>query len=258
MVMERFLVNRLFLVLLLCVSALAGPAWADRDEKLTPQDRYELGQRYMKRGYYTKAMEQFNRIRNYHRDDPYAVKAELAIADLHYKKAEWDQARLAYEDFQRFHPTYEELDYVVYRVGYCLWKKASIIAARDQSWTRQSVNSWSAFELRYSDSPYLEEVTDLLQQGRNRLAHKEFIIARFYFKRDAWQAAVGRLEDMLRVYPRCDDRARALAMLAECYARQGDWEQAEKARARLSEVDGHGAVRRLKRLDSRLKTLRTR
>ena len=73
---------------------LPGDAVAAK-KQLTVQDMYELGLRYMKRGYYVKALEQFNRVRNYHRDDPYAVKAELAIADVYYQKNEWDQARLA-------------------------------------------------------------------------------------------------------------------------------------------------------------------
>ncbi len=39
------------------------PAHSAR-RKLTVQDQYELGLRYLKRGYYVKALEQFNRIRN--------------------------------------------------------------------------------------------------------------------------------------------------------------------------------------------------
>ena len=110
-----------FAVLLMCLAVALGlgvssDAQAAR-KKLTVQDQYELGLRYLNRGYYAKSLETFNRIRNYHRDDPLSVKAELAIADVYFKKREWDQARLAYEDFMRMHPRHPDLDYVTYRVG---------------------------------------------------------------------------------------------------------------------------------------------
>lgn len=237
---------RLFLFLPLLL--LAWPAWSAKVERLTPEQRYELGQRYMKRGYYTKALEQFNRIRNYYRDDPYAVKAELAIADLHYKKAEWDQARLAYEEFQRLHPRNEELDYVVYRIGLCLWKKAPSVAARDQTWTRQAVDAWSGFEARFPGSDLIPEATRRLEEGRNRLARKEYIIGRFYYRRGADRAAIGRLRGVLAVYPQSEDAARALAMLGMAQARSGDLDGARKSLEDLkARPDSGRQVRRLER-----------
>ena len=230
----------LALCALLLSASLAGPAQAARGSRLGPEERYELGLKYMKRGYYTKALEQLNRVRNYHRDDPHAVLAELAIADLYFKKAEWDQARLAYEDFQRMHPRHERADYVNYRTGLCLWRKAPKLAARDQVWTRQAVNSWSGFTARYPDSELQPEVHELLQLGRDRLAHKEFIIGEFYFRREAWDAAAGRLEGMLRSYPSSADRLVALALLGQCQARVGDMEAARATLAKLLDEGAQG------------------
>ena len=133
--------------LLLLLATLIAPAHAARKE-LSVAEQYELGLRYLKRGYYIKALEQFNRIRNYHRDDPISVKAELAIADVYYKKNEWDQARLAYDDFMRMHPRHPDLDYVVFRMGQSILKKAPKVAARDQTWTKQAVNTFAAFDRR--------------------------------------------------------------------------------------------------------------
>ena len=231
------MVLRFLLMLAFLASAVHAPAYAGSKRTMTPQERYELGQRYLKRGYYTKALEQFNRIRNYNRDDPYALKAEIAIADLHFKKSEWDQARVAYEDFKRLHPHHEDLDYVTYRIGLCLWKKAPAVAARDQSWTRQAVNTWAGFEVRFPDSEYLDEVREYLQKGRNRLARKELLIARFYWRRKAWRAAMGRLEGLLRDYPGSPDRPRVLAMLVVAYYNEGDPKAAGQALQLLQQAD---------------------
>lgn len=237
---------RRLLVLLAFVYAAAAEA---APRSITPQEAYELGLRYLNRGNYTKALEQFNRVRTYYRDDPASLKAEIAIADIHYRKNEWDAARIAYEDFMRAHPRYPELDFVVWRLGEVLLKKAPLIAARDQTWTRQAVNTWVGFSTRFPESKYLPEVDEALSKGRNRLARKEFVIADFYARRKAWPAVIGRVEGMLRQYPDSPDLPAALAMVAEAYAGTGSVEQARAAVEKLRSVaPGHAGIARVERL----------
>ncbi len=224
----------------------AAPAAAKKEP--TVQERFERGQKYAKRGYYVKALEEFNQIRNYHRDDPLAIRAELAIADVYFRKAEWDQARLAYEDFMRMHPRYEDLDYVVYRLGLTAYKKAPKIPARDQTWTRQAVNAWAGFEKRYPDSEYLEEVQELLRKSRDRLARKEYQIGAFYVKRGAWPAVQDRMERVLQKYPHSSSVAEALGLLARAQWELGDAEGAAQTASRLAaEHPDSRALHRLER-----------
>ncbi len=235
----RPLLCRLLLVsgLLLAPALLhSRPAEAARQQP-TVQEQYELGLKYMNRGYYVKALEQFSRIRNYHRDDPYAVKAELAIADVHYKKNEWDQARLAYEDFMRLHPRHPDLDYVVFRIGSALYRKAPRIAGRDQTWTRQAVNSWTGFDSRFADSIYQAEVLEKLTACRERLARKELQIAEFYGRRGAWKAVEGRARGLLETWPDSSYAAQGLALLAVAHAWQGEAGDAAAALERLDSLD---------------------
>ena len=118
-------------ILWLCM-LLAGKAAAE-DKAMGAEERYELGLKHLKRGYYAKAIEEFNHIRNYFRDDPLAIEAELSIADVYFKQSEWDQARLTYDEFRRRYPKHHKIDYVEYQLGQTLFKKASRIAARDQT-----------------------------------------------------------------------------------------------------------------------------
>ena len=208
------------------------PAFAGRSQ-MTAEETYDLGQRYLKRGYYVKALEQFNRVRTYFRDDPFALKAELAIADMHYDKNEWDAARVAYEDFVRAHPRYPELDYVVYRLGMTNYKKAPVIPDRDQAWTRAAVNTWSTFSARFPESIYREEVETLLVKARKRLARKELQIALFYLHRDAPLAVEGRVIGLLQKYPDSPDVPRALYMVGVAYAQT---ERIELANAALDRM----------------------
>ena len=239
--MHRFL----FGILVVSLGLASTPSAA---QALTPEERFELGQKHMRRGYYQKAMEQFSALRNLNRESPYSVKAELAMADLYYKQSEFDLARVAYEDFTRLHPRHPELDYAVYRLGMSHFQKASKIAARDQTWTQQAVHAWANFERRFPESEYLDEVAEAVEQGRNRLALKELRIARFYSKRQAWPAVVARLEPMIRRYPKSEDLPEALSLLAVALMELGKLEQAKEVAARLaSDHEGDPEVARLRR-----------
>ncbi len=212
------------------------------------QEAYELGLRYLKNGSYTKALEQLNRVRTYYRDDPYALKAELAIADVQFKKNEWDSARVAYDEFQRAHPRYRDLDYVVYRLGLTLYRKAPTVAARDQTWTRQAVDTWTRFGARFPESDWRDEVDADLAKARARLAHKELIVARFYTRREAWASVVGRVEPLLRNYPKSPDEVEAIGLLGEAYVGLGQIDLARAAADRLrTEAPGGRALRRVEK-----------
>ncbi len=199
----------------------------------TAEVLYENCRKQIKRGYHIKALELCTRLRNYYRDSPYAVLAELAIGDLHFEKTDYDLARVAYEDFMRMHPRHEKTDYVVYKLGLTSYKKASRVASRDQTWTRQAVNTWTNFDARFPESEHTGEVTELRSKSRDRLARKELRIAEFYAGRGKFGAASLRLEAMLRSYPDATDADHAVALLAHCRIRLGDVEAAAVLRDRL-------------------------
>lgn len=227
---------------LLCVLALGAAAVLPRPALAAPahtasaEDIYSLGLKFLRRGYYQKALEQFNRVRTFYRDDPYSLKAELAIADIHFKKNEWDEARLAYEDFKRAHPRYPELDLVVYRLGLVIYKKSPIIPDRDQTWTRQTVSVWAGFAAQFPESQYRPEVEKYLSKAQARLAKKELLIAQFYARRNSWPSVVGRVEPMLRAWPDSPDTGEALALYGRALHRLGNDDGARSVQDRKSVV----------------------
>lgn len=232
------------------ITGLLAPSSADAARRqLTLEEQYELGLKQLKRGYYVKALEQFNRIRNYHRDDPLAVKAELAIADVYFKKHEWDQARDAYEDFLRWHPRYPEADYVVYRLGMAMYKKSNRIAARDQTWTVRTAETWAGYSARFGDSEYKDEVEKKLQECRERLGSKELIIAQFYRRRKAWEAVERRASGILANHAATEAMPEGMGMLAEARAWQGEASEASALLDKLEALEPREAARARRRVE---------
>lgn len=200
----------------------------------TPREIYAHGQKMMARGMYEKATSSFQELRNFHRDDPLSVRAQLALAEIRFKKGEYEEARYAYEEFATYHPRHEDMDFVVYRIGLCLWKRAPRLAGRDQTTTRSTVNTWSGFEDRFPESEYLEEVLKLRQRGVDRLAAGDLYVARFYAKREAWEAVRGRSAELIRRFPDSRHVEEALARYAGAAHRVGRTTEAEAAIERLA------------------------
>lgn len=225
-------------IAILCALQLmsAVPAFGagQGDETLTAQERFDRGLRFANRGYYTRALEELNRVRNYHRDDPLSVLAELEIADLYYKKGDHEQARLAYTDFLRLHPRHERVDYVTYRLGMATYKRASKHAGRDQTSTRSALSTWASYGVRFPDSEHREEVEAKIQVARDRLAAKELWVARFYARKASWVAVQGRASGLVASYPESKHVPAALGLLGEAYYQWGLSEEAQGVMARLS------------------------
>jgi outer membrane protein assembly factor BamD len=207
----------------------------------TAQEAYDAGQKYAKRGYYSKAMEEFNTVRNYYRDDPLAVMSELAIADMYFKKAEWDLARYSYDDFRRRYPRHEQIDYVTYQIGMSLYKKSPSFSGRDQKWTRQTLGIWRGFEEQYPTSEYLGDVKEKQQECLERLAKKEFQIAEFYARRKAWEAVRRRAEGLVQDYPQSEYLSDGYALLVSAYIELDDKEAASTALEHLGASDAEQA-----------------
>jgi outer membrane protein assembly factor BamD len=234
---------RLFIIFALMIPGPADGARKER-KRLTVKEQYELGLKYMKRGRYIKAVEQFNRVRNYHRDDPHSVKAELAIGDVYFRKSEWDQARLAYDEFARMHPRHPDLDYVTFRIGMSSYQKAPKRVGRDQTFTRHAMNAWAGFGAKFPESEYSAEVEGLNNECRERMALKELWIARFYKRRSAWAAVERRAASMASRYPGSQHLNLSIALIGEASAWQGNDTAADMAIKRL-ETDAPEAAKRL-------------
>jgi outer membrane protein assembly factor BamD len=233
------------------VVGFAPDAFAAPRHQPTAEELYEQGLRQMRRGSYTKALESLNRVRNYYRDDPISVKAQLAIADLQFRKGDFEQARFSYEEFASLHPRHEDLDYVTWRIGQSIWKRAPKVAGRDQSGTRSAVNVWTGFDARFPESEWKDDVSELLDRGRQRLANKELFVAKFYARKRAWGAVRGRTEYLVRRYPDVPQVEPALAYLGRSLHAWGDPAQAQVVRDRLA--TDHPDSRWLPRLDRALK-----
>lgn len=165
---------------------------------------------------------------------PYATLAELRTADVYFKKGEFEQASIEYEDFIKRHPGHEETPYATFRLGLSHYKQMRSYD-RDPTNTRETIKWFNSFLEQYPDSPLKNEAEKMMEWCRERLARREIYIGNFYANRKNHKAAAERYKAVVDQYANTREHEEALFLLGMSYSKMGQQELAKEALKRVME-----------------------
>lgn len=194
-------------------------------DKLYAEAKDELGS-----GNYEKAIGYYEKLEGRAAGTPLAQQAELDKAWAQYKSNEAAQAIATLERFIKLHPASPALDYALYLKGIInfndnlgLFSSLSDqdLAERDPKQAKESFESFRQLVTRFPDSKYSEDARLRMAYIRNTLARSDVYVARYYFNKGAYVAAINRTQQTIsdfRDVPAVED---ALVLLYQCYDRLG-------------------------------------
>jgi outer membrane protein assembly factor BamD len=215
--------------------AAGTPSYAEAAKRTFAGAEAELAS-----GSYSTALAAFDLVRARFPYSQYATLAELRIADVHFQQEKWTEAREAYRDFAKLHPTHARASYAYFRVALCHNRAipSDLVIfppsyEKDQVEVRRAIQSFDEFLAAYPDAAESEEARKLIAEGRKRLARHERYVADFYWGRKRWTAVTLRLERLLRDYPGLGFDADALFDLGRAYLELGDRDRARAALEKL-------------------------
>ncbi len=200
------------LIILMCFY-FVGCSSTDKNSD-TPEGVYAIAQQFEKDDRYDEAIRRYQEVKNKFPYSNWAAKAELAIADVHYKDEAFAEAQLAYQAFKELHPKHPQIDYVSFRVGLSYYKQLPDSIDRDLTLANEAIHAFDDVIKNYSRSEYVKEATEKRADSLKRLATKEDYIAEFYFVREKYLAAFRRYENLLSQYPGQGFEAKALSRVA--------------------------------------------
>ena len=161
-----------------------------------------------------------------------APLAELRLADIHFRKEEYNEAISAYEDFIKLHPDHDERSYARHRLGLSYFNQITT-ADRDQTATEGALIQFQTLMDAYPESEYTEEAAEKIETCKNTLSLYEYTVGYFYYKTKNYEAAVPRLKKALERFPGYGPKEDAMLYLGLSQIRNGDVEQGKGTMERL-------------------------
>jgi len=198
--------------------------------KLTKEQAFQKGEEQYAKKKYQKARTYFSYIFENFPNDPLGRRALLRVADSYFAQRDavnLVEAQYKYRDFINRYPGSDRADYAMLQIAMVSYQQMER-PDRDQQKTNEALEKFDEMLRAYPTSKLRPEAEARRQDVLDRLAKHEHIVARFYMKRKANNAAILRLNGIVERYPNYKDKDAVFFDLGTSLAAMG-----RKAEARL-------------------------
>lgn len=190
------------------------------------------GERFLSDNRYDDAIASWEKVRERYVSPEMNALADLKIAEAYYLSGRYIEAATAYEAFLKQYPEHEQTNEALYRLGVS-YHKEMLAPERDQTTTRNAISAFTNLLRRAPDTPQKDEIAAMLAEEKDHLAGHELHIGSYYLKKEAYAAALTRLEPIEKIYPDFSGRDQLLFALGSAYLRSNERSKAAAAFNRL-------------------------
>jgi outer membrane protein assembly factor BamD len=128
----------------------------------------------------------------------YAPLAQLRLADIEYEQEKWLESITMYKAFERENPKHAEVGYARMRMARSYYNQISDALLlppqeeRDQSAVVEAARELGRYLEEFPEGPQWKQLQDLHADCLARLVSHELYVARFYMRKDKYDAALAR------------------------------------------------------------------
>ncbi len=210
--------------------ALAGCssmfAEEDKSAAWSPNKLYAEAKDELASGNFERAIPLYEKLEGRAAGTPLAQQAQLERAYAHYKAGDVAQAHATLDRFMKLHPASPAYDYALFlkgvinfndNLGLFSFISKQDLSERDQKAAKESFESFRELVTRFPDSRYTPDARARMTYIVNSLAQYEVHVARYYYTRGAYVAAVNRAQAALAEYRDVPALEEALFILMRSY-----------------------------------------
>jgi len=206
--------NALPLVAAICalsfvVAGCSSTPPVDKTASWSPNKIYAEAKDEASSGAYDKAIPLYEKLEGRAAGTPLAQQAQIEKAYAQYKGGEQAQAIATLDRFMKLHPASPAMDYALYLKGLVNFNdnlglfgliSRQDLAERDQKSAKESFESFKELVTRFPDSRYTPDARLRMNYIVNSLAQSEVHVARYYYSRGAYIAAINRAQSAISDY----------------------------------------------------------
>ena len=177
-------------------------------------------------GAFDKAIPLYEKLEGRAAGTALAQQAQLEKAYAQYKSGEKPAAIATIDRFIKLHPASPALDYALYLkgiinfnddLGMFAFMTRQDLSERDQKAAKDSFQAFKELVTRFPESRYTPDARQRMNYVVNSLAQYEVHVARYYYQRGAYLAAINRAQLALADYREVPALEEALYIMVQSY-----------------------------------------
>jgi outer membrane protein assembly factor BamD len=183
---------------------------------------------------YEEARQLLNEIKSVDTTRTYAPLAQLKLAESYAKEDDDDLAISEYRKFLEQYPDSQYAPYAQFQIATLYFSEVKG-PERGAGAAKQALEEYLKLRERYPRNPYKEIVEENIKKCKNIMAEYEFLVGKFYYKKESYKAALGRFLRVLHTYPEYKSLDEVFFYTALSYKEQGSKDEASKYLTQLKE-----------------------
>ncbi len=230
--MQKKLLKIIFLFILALGLSACGllPESTDETKNWSDSKLYAEAHDELSTGNYDKSIEYFEKLEARYPFGLYAQQAQVEMAYAYYRQGDQAQASAAVERFIKLHPNHPRMDYMLYLRGLIFFNDrvsalnfiyAQDPTERDQKATRTAFDAFKQLVERFPKSIYTPDATARMQYLLYAMTQYELHVARFYYRHNAYLAAINRAQALINDYRDSPAVEEALFIMMNSYDKLG-------------------------------------
>jgi len=205
----------------------AGCAKFFHKESRSDEQLYNQGEQLFREGKYRKAAKTMGELLQEYFESEYKARALFIMAESQFLRGKYEDAQFNYDKFIEMHPAHRWAEKAYYRSALCDFNRI-LSYDKDQTYTKRAIEKLNNFTAKYPGDRYKDDVKKRIGFARNRLMQHELYVADFYFRTKAYNSAIGRYENILKIYPEGTSADKVLFKLGRAYEKTGDKQKARE------------------------------
>src|SRR5689334_1269553 len=203
-----------------CTNKKVDNPLAKVDSKQPDKVLFDRGMDAMKHNRFDMARLEMQTLINTYPDSEFIARAKLALADSWYAEggtASLAQAEQEYKDFITFFPNMPEAAEAQVKIANIHYQQMEK-PDRDYTHAVRAEQEYRQVIMQYPDNQKMvAEAKRRLLQVQEVIAEREYRIGRFYYLRQAFPAAIARLQSLDERYPLYSKAHETLFLLGQAY-----------------------------------------
>lgn len=178
-------------------------------------------------GFYEESRKILFEVKNRDLTKRFAPIAQLKIAESFLLEEMPELAINAYRSFIQLYPHHTQTPYAQYQIALIYYDQ---IKSPDKGagGARKALVEFQTLLRDYPRNPYRESVKLKISKCRDFIAEYEFLVGKFYYKKDSYSAAVSRFESLRENFPDFKKSPELLYLTGIAYMELNDKERSLK------------------------------